>query len=296
MKKVYCALRGGFGNQLFQFVNALTLAEFYNAQLILDDGWFRGRRKSTETLRSFGLHWFDLPYRLPRQDERYVLALMDYLMKFQKRFRITLFPLHHDQIPLSTSKLDSSNCIFVHGSWQVYELMKPYRDRMRKWLDFPPAAFGPFHVDQLFSLRKQASSVAVHVRRGDYVDNPRASAAHGVCSLSYYSRALSLVVARVQEPHVYLFSDDIAWAARSLPLEGIRFSIVDTSSQYSPETAAFAEFDLMRHCRHAVIANSSFSWWAAFLLQTPQSLVIAPKQWYSWGSPSELYSPDWVLL
>jgi hypothetical protein len=296
MRKVYCTLRGGFGNQLFQVAHGLALARRYGAELVLDDGWFRGRRLSSEMPRAFALGWFDLPCRLPSRRERPLLAFMDGALKLQKRLKGSLLPLHFDQLPLSATRLQRERWVFVHGCWQVHALMSPFRSQLQQQLRFRAGTFSDAHQQQLTAIANDPESVAVHVRRGDYVSNPRTAAAHGVCGLPYYARALAEVRRHLRRPHIHLFSDDLPWALDHLPLQGLPVTALDSSRQESADRLDLAEFDRMRHCRHAVIANSSFSWWAAFLLQTSDSLVIAPKQWFAWGSPSELYAPDWLLL
>ena len=296
MKRLYCSLRGGFGNQLFQVGHSFGLAQSYGAELVVDDGWYRGRRLRSEMPRLFGLSWFELGYRLPYQRERPLLAFMDAGLKLQKRLTFRLLPLHFDGLPLSASRLRRESSIFMHGSWQVHRLVSPLKAQLQQLLCFRAGTFGAQHVRCVAAITNDANSVAVHVRRGDYVADRCAAATHGVCSLAYYAEALKVVRQRLIDPHIHLFSDDLDWTQRHLPLQDFRVTVHDASQQEGPELAALAEFDRMRHCRHAVIANSSFSWWAAFLLQTSESLVIAPRQWFSWGSPKELYAPDWLLL
>ena len=296
MKILYCGLRGGFGNQLFQAAQALALSHRYGAEFVVDDGWYLGRRQSFEMPREFGLDSLMLSYRLPNRYERSMLYFIDAGLKIQKRARLRLLPIHFDELPLSDSRLRRANRVFMHGSWQVFGAIVSLKSQLDGVFRFRRGTFGPAHSRCIAEISADSASVAVHVRRGDYVRNPRTAALHTACSLEYYFQALSLVRHRLHNPSIYLFSDDLEWARQNLPLTGMRVTVVDASKHESPERVHLAEFDLMRRCRHAVIANSSFSWWVAFLLQTPQSLIIAPKQWYAWGSPSELYSPDWVLL
>ncbi|MEB3234632.1 MAG: alpha-1,2-fucosyltransferase [Cyanobacteriota bacterium] len=296
MKRLYCSLRGGFGNQLFQWAHAFSLAQRYCAELVLDDGWYRGRRLRSETARAFGLGCFDLPYRLPRRRERPRLALMDAALKLQKRLNHALLPIHFEALPLTPQRLAREPQVVMQGCWQQHRLVVPLKSQLQQQLRFRPGSFSAAHARALAALAEEPASVAVHVRRGDYVADPRTAGAHGVCSLDYYAAALAVVRQRLSDPHLFLFSDDLAWAQQQLPLQGFRVTVVDAAGQEGPALAALAEFDRMRHCRHAVIANSSFSWWAAFLLQTPESVVIAPRHWFSWGTPKDLYAPDWLLL
>lgn len=296
MRRLYCSLRGGLGNQLFQVAYALALAERYNAEMLIDDGWYQGRRRYAETPRACCLPAFQLPFRLASARERRVLAWMDTALTLQKRLKWRLLPIHFEGLPLSPRRLSRAAAVVVHGNWQQHALIAPLRPRLQEQLRLREGLLSPGHRERAASIAQYAESVFVHVRRGDYVADARTAVAHGVCSLDYYAQALGLLRQRLSQPRLYLFSDDLPWAQRHLPLEGWRVSAVDSRRHEKLALADVADFDLMRHCRHAVIANSSFSWWAAFLLQQPDSVVIAPRQWFSWGSPPELYGPDWLVL
>jgi len=296
MKRLYCSLRGGLGNQLFQVAHALLLAERYSAELLIDDGWYRGRRRAVETPRACCLRAFQLPYRLASARERGVLAWVDAALTLQKRLKWRLLPIHFEGLPLSPRRLSRAAVVVVQGNWQQHALMAPLRPRLQQQLRLREGLLTPGHRERASAIAQDPESVFVHVRRGDYVADGRTAAVHGVLSLDYYAQALAQLRQRLRKPHLHLFSDDLNWAQRHLPLEGWRVSAVDSRWHETAALADVADFDLMRCCRHAVIANSSFSWWAAFLLQQPDSLVIAPRQWFSWGSPPELYGPDWLVL
>ena len=296
MKTAYCSLRGGLGNQMFQVAMCLGLAQHHNARLVLDDGWFRGRRYKSETVRQFCLPYFKHHYRLPGRRERLLLALMDFGLKLQKRIRLRLLPIHFDRLPLSEWRLSREPWVVVQGDWQDFALVAPWRIQLQQLFRFRDGLFSDEHQHRVAAIVTEPASVAVHVRRGDYVLNSNAAAVHGVCPLDYYEKALAAVRQKLGLPHVFLFSDDLDWALRELPLQGIQVTAVDSSQAEIPSLADLADFDLMRHCKHAVIANSSFSWWAAFLLQTPESLVIAPKQWFVKGSSTQIYDPEWLLI
>lgn len=296
MIRLYCTLKGGLGNQLFQAVHALALAEHYNAELLIDDGWYRGRRRAAETPRACFLPAFQLPYRLANPRERRVLAWMDAALTLQKRLRLRLLPIHFEGLPLSPRRLSSSTAVVVHGNWQQHALVAPLRPRLQQQLRVREGLLSPDHRKRAASIAKNPESVFVHVRRGDYVADARTAAAHGVCSIDYYAKAFALLQQRLHQPHLHLFSDDLAWAQRHLPLEGWRVTAVESRRHEPAALADVADFDLMRHCNHGVMANSSFSWWAAFLMQTRTSLVIAPRQWFKKGTSTRLYGPDWLIL
>jgi hypothetical protein len=137
------------------------------------------------------------------------------------------------------------------------------------------------------------NSVSLHIRRGDYVSNPVTSAFHGICSMSYYKRAVTYLIEHWTDLHVYVFSDDIKWAKNHLvlnhPCEFVsgRFFIPD-----------YVEMELMRHCKHHIIANSTFSWWAAWLSENRFKTVIAPENWVikKEFDFSSIYLNNWIKI
>jgi hypothetical protein len=114
-------------------------------------------------------------------------------------------------------------------------------------------------------------SVCVHVRRGDYARNPQALAVHGLCPPEYYAAGIALVAARVSQPVYYVFSDEPDWV-RAEFAPGVPFTCIDSNAD-----RPHVELHLMSSCRHFVIANSSFSWWGAWL--SGGGTVVAPRQW-----------------
>ena len=122
------------------------------------------------------------------------------------------------------------------------------------------------------------NSVCVHFRRGNYVHNQEVSKVHGCCSHKYYQRAIELIQRKVESPELYVFSDDIPWVKEHFQA-GLPVHYVDHNST----TDEHIDLWLMNHCKHHIIANSSFSWWGAWLAQNPEKVVIAPKIWYASG-------------
>ncbi len=140
-------------------------------------------------------------------------------------------------------------------------------------------------------LRKQ-ESVALHVRRGDYVTNPRTLAVHGVCGVDYYRRAIQMIRERVASPRFHLFSNDMLWARANLGLPDDTVC-VDWNAD-APEW----DLHLMSRCRHHVIANSSFSWWGAWLANHENQVVICPDPWFNDPnlSADDLICAHWTRL
>lgn len=138
----------------------------------------------------------------------------------------------------------------------------------------------------------QTTAVSLHVRRGDYVSNAKANAAHGLCSLDYYRAAILYMAAHVERPEFFVFSDDIAWARSNLMID-FPCCYVD----HNQGAESYNDMRLMSLCRHHIIANSSFSWWGAWLKPHPDKSVVAPKKWFANGNNvKDLFPSGWVSL
>ncbi|MGE8106566.1 alpha-1,2-fucosyltransferase [Allorhizobium sp. NPDC080224] len=138
-----------------------------------------------------------------------------------------------------------------------------------------------------------ASAVSLHIRRGDYVTNAHTAQYHGVCSLDYYRRAVTHIAERCPAPRFFVFSDDLDWVRDNLHIDQ-EMVLVDANG---PDSGAW-DMALMMACRHHIIANSSFSWWGAWLNPHSDKIIVAPQQWFSAATHDtrDLVPGDWVRL
>jgi hypothetical protein len=145
---------------------------------------------------------------------------------------------------------------------------------------------------QLTERIQASNSVSLHVRRGDYVSDPRTSQVNGACSMDYYEAAVGYVAQRVPEPHFFIFSDDIAWVR-----ENLRVGHLCTYVDNNKGSDSYNDMRLMSFCRHNIVANSSFSWWGAWLNRSGDKIVIAPQRWFAnGGNIKDLIPQSWVRL
>jgi hypothetical protein len=136
------------------------------------------------------------------------------------------------------------------------------------------------------------NAVSLHVRRGDYVTNPQTTATHGLCTLDYYRQSIQYVAERVQQPNFFIFSDDIAWARDNLNIPH-QCQYVD----FNKGEESYNDMRLMSMCNHHIIANSSFSWWGAWLNPRSDKVVIAPRKWFAnQTDASDLLPQRWIKL
>ncbi|MBS1565210.1 MAG: alpha-1,2-fucosyltransferase, partial [Bacteroidetes bacterium] len=140
---------------------------------------------------------------------------------------------------------------------------------------------------------EKTNAVSLHIRRGDYVTVAHTNQLHGTCSIDYYQRAAELIADVSPDPVFYIFSDDIAWVRENLQLP---FPIVFVEG--NDEAHAYEDMRLMSRCRHHILANSSFSWWGAWLNGRPDKIVVAPQKWMNNDSivPKDLIPVSWKRL
>jgi hypothetical protein len=260
---------GGLGNQLFQFAAARAVAERLGLPLAFDLSEFE-----RDKLRRFELEHFQIAVRpatewelLPLRAQRTVFRpLIPSRLRFCE-VRETVHSYREIQIPAGVSRL------YLSGYWQSERYFLPIADLIRAQVRMRGIAKGP-NADLLRSIRS-TEAVCLHVRRGDYITNPVAAAWLGACGLDYYDCAVAYIEAKIQRPHFFVFSDDIPWARESL-----RISHPVTYVDHNLD-APVEDLRLMSSCKHFIIANSSFSWWGAWLSENPNKLVVAPKKWFS---------------
>jgi len=123
---------------------------------------------------------------------------------------------------------------------------------------------------RLLESMKNRNTVSIHVRRGDYIEHPTLG---GVCNLKYYLNSIKYIKANVQDPFFIIFSNDIAWCKDSLDLDNSVY--VD----WNTGTSSFKDMQLMSLCKNNIIANSSFSWWGAWLNDNNNKIIVCPNKW-----------------
>lgn len=269
---------GGLGNQMFQYAvgRALSLAHGESLRLDVSGFYSFAHHQGFELLRLF-----DLPAEVAslgdvqgqlgwqsREGVRRILGQPRMAMLRSSRFVVE----PHFQYWPGINQIPR-NC-YLSGYWQSEKYFKMYVDVIRSDFKFKE----PLSTSNLVLVEEIAQTVAVslHVRRGDYANNPKTNSAHGLCSLDYYREAIKHVMLRVNRPHFFIFSDDIAWAKKNLKIEFPHQYIAHNQGAES-----YNDMRLMSICDHHIIANSSFSWWGAWLNPNLEKIVIAPKRWFA---------------
>ncbi|MEP4979593.1 alpha-1,2-fucosyltransferase [Ascidiaceihabitans sp.] len=268
---IYARLHGRLGNQMFQYAAARALAARLDVPFSIDTR--RAEHKGEGVLtRVFDVDW-STPQHLPPAQHVRPLAYFAWRAFGQNpkiyREQGLGYNAAFETLPDNT---------YLHGYWQAEQYFAPIANDIRAAF-VPRHAMSPQNADMAARIAS-GPSVSLHVRRGDYLT----VGAHGLCDQAYYEAALAKVAKGIDAPTVYVFSDDPDWAKDNLPLPFEKV-VVDFNG---PDTD-YEDLRLMSLCQHNVLANSSFSWWGAWLNRNPDKRVAGPKDWFS---DPKLNNPD----
>ncbi len=289
-------VKGGLGNQMFQYAAGLRLAHVRQVELKLDLSYYK-RPPEGSTPRKFELDRLNIsaPVAIPeeigcftrdpaggRRWRRLVLRLLGASGR----------PWIREDTPRFDPRvLRAPRDAYLDGYWQSERYFGDVVDRVRSEFTFRDPLEGKSReiADRIGSCE----SVSLHVRRADYISHSRAAARHGTCPLEYYRRAVAEINRRVGHPEFYVFSDDAKWAR-----EYIQTEFPSTFVDHNDPEYGFDDMHLMSLCRHHVIANSSFSWWGAWLSRPLNRIVIGPRRWFadSESASADLLPTDWLRL
>jgi hypothetical protein len=291
---VIVCLKGGLGNQMFQYATGRRIALKNSARLKLDISWFGNTGRDihrTYELKNFNiLEEFASAYEVAR------LKPGNGFGSLVSRLKQKLAP-HHNPYKLEKSLyfdpeiLSVTGDVYLEGNWGSEKYFLDIEDILRKEFTLRQA------LDQtnenLAEQIRTVTSLSIHVRRGDFVTNPLTNQFHGVCSLDYYRSAVEEIVRYVKNPHLFVFSDDHQWVK-----ENLKFEFPATVVCYNDSSKGHVDMKLMSLCKHNIIANSTFSWWAAWLNDNPDKKVIAPLRWLNKKDfdARDLFPESWIRL
>lgn len=180
--------------------------------------------------------------------------------------------------------------VFLSGYWQSEKYFLEIEAQIRSDFSFK-LPFSDRNSETAREISK-SNSVSLHVRRNDFAKNSKINAIHGLCTLAYYSAAIQFIEEKIASPNFFVFSDDPAWVKSNLKINHPCVYV-----EHNQGLESYNDMRLMSLCRHNIIANSSFSWWGAWLNSNAEKIVVAPQRWFVNGNNTEDLIPHtWVRL
>lgn len=286
---IIAKLQGGLGNQMFQYAAGKALSVAKNQPLYLDISSFKALQEGI-TPRSFKLDYFNITADFA---DKQILSKFDEKPSLVNRGINKFIPYYkkknysHPGFQFDRNFFKTGNNVLLNGYWQSYL----YFEKINKIIinDF---GFKDRYKKEIISelkLINNFQSVSVHIRRSDYVTNKIAADVLGCLSSHYYEQAVQLISERIKEPYFFIFSDDPEWVKSNMHINNS--TIIETNNELH-------DLILMSTCKHNIIANSSFSWWAAWLNKNTGKTVVAPQKWFIDTSinTNDLIPNTWIRL
>lgn len=294
---IYVRLRDGMGNQMFTYAYARALQEKVpNEKILLDVGDFK------DGYRSYSLNHFVLNKKVKIAGKiRQIITKVFIKLKYGN---YNLRPQNEEFSALAKKNLYCDFFSYAYHQPEIYKKgCKVVRGFFQSHKNFqkisniiveeftvktPPSPENEKMLEQI----SQSNAVCVHMRRGDYISDPQWKEELAICTEEYYKKAMDLVASKVENPIFYIFSNshnDIEWIKENYKFD-YNLKYVDLDN---PD---YEELRLMYSCKHFIISNSTFSWWAQYLSKNEDKIVVAPSVWNRKIEASNIYMDGWEIV
>lgn len=285
-------IKGGLGNQMFQYAIGYLLSIRYNQPLILKDKIFEDKLEHTI------INYFPrAKYQLASQKQ----IDLFYKFTFKKKVkRILGMPFHkvytEESLNYDPKVFQIASPLMIKGFWQSQKYYFNFEHCIRDVFQFN-SQIDDISNNYLKKILAKNNSVAIHVRRGDYISNQNNYLRHGVCSIDYYISAINHMKKLLKNPYFFVFTDDKIWAYENIFKINTEIEVVETINLGN---SSWKDIYLMSLCQNQIIANSTFSWWAAWLNDYKNKNVIAPQKWFALeylnDMSGDIVPENWIKL
>jgi Glycosyl transferase family 11 len=285
-------IHGGLGNQMFQYALGRHLALRLKTVLKLDVSFYQKESKR-HTTRNFQLDVFKTDVTFATEKDLKQILGMSFLRepnRLLNRFGINILSHYYSEKThnFNSEVLNLKDNAYLEGYWQTPQYFDEIEDIIRT--DFVFKETVNASNASLAHQIEPTESVAIHIRRGDYLNNPR----HNVFDISYIEKGIAFMQDSLGDKiRLFIFSDDLPWCR-----ENLNMLYPNIPRSYCDGGNGKEDFQLMSMCKHFIIANSSFSWWAAYLSTNSDKIVIAPKKWFNDEriNSSDLIPQNWIQI
>ncbi|MBK8988619.1 MAG: alpha-1,2-fucosyltransferase [Chloroflexi bacterium] len=271
-------LAGGLGNQMFQYAAARQMAHRLQTTLKLDISYYDSQQLRSYSLSPFAIQETfaaaaELTQIRGKSKNKLVKLFFRVRQNFKLFYRWTI--LHESHVmPVNRRLWTETGDTYLDGYWQSEQYFQNIEPLIRR--EFTLKSTPDPYSQEIAAYIADTQAVSIHIRRGDYVSDAHTNRQHGTCGLEYYHACVAHISQKVERPSFFIFSDDPVWAKENLRLPHPVIVVSREDGRLQDAT----ELWLMSLCQHHIIANSSFSWWGAWLNPDPQKQVYAPQKWY----------------
>lgn len=311
-------LKGGLGNQMFQYAVGRSLALAKDVDLALETSHFGIEKIRSYKLNCFAINISLVSVSLPQRSNYQLSLSNDTLDRISKPHSKTILsikynfineilphrlinhflPLHkkyyylEKQYNFDELLFSLGDEVVLDGYWQSEKYFKNIEHIIRQ--DFCFCSIPSKRNQSIIDRMLLCNAISLHVRRGDYISNAEVNTVHGVCNTDYYQAAIKFIKGLVQTPHFFVFSDDISWCQENLTFSETLVTFIE----HNQGEKSHEDMRLMSYCKHHIIANSSFSWWGAWLNPSLDKIVIAPKRWFAKSTINmqDVVPDEWIRL
>ena len=293
-------IMGGLGNQMFEYAFALSLKEKFPEEEVLIDTSHYGRiffkkYKGANLHNGFEINRVFPNAKLKIAKPLQLMKLTWYMPNYVlSRLVRRMFPVRKTEIVQKESEYFAYNedyykegDYYYEGIWESVHNYIPIRDIIQHTYAHPePNSVNKAHIEQM----GEENSVGIHIRRGDYLTVPEFM---GIADLDYYQRAIAEILKDGKAHTFYIFSNDMKWCEENIVPLVADHEIVFVKGNTGKDSCW--DMFLMTHCKELIIANSSFSWWGAFL-NNQGGRIVSPKKWFNRDVPFDIWLDDWIRL
>lgn len=290
------SIYGGLGNQMFQYTLYLFLK--YNgikSKVCFSNFFIQNHHNGFDLARAFKIQlsiknriiFYLLEHINPLIKNKYVSFFLGKTVPKIQRYKLSIY--HEKEEFVMDKNILNIKSSFIIGTWQSYLYVNSIRDIVLKEFTFIQP--NDKNNRAIINLIKNTNSVSIHIRRGDYLNNRWSSTHHVIKKTDYYFTAIQYITSHIDTPSFFIFSDDIPWTKEAL--NGLPNA---TYISHNTKKNNYIDMYLMSICKHNIIANSTFSWWGAWLNRNSDKIVISPNIWIKGVECSELIPKDWKLI
>ena len=282
---------GGLGNQMFQFAACASLAKKLNTDFSFDMSFFK-----KSYARPYEMNIFNINVTESRDFRTKLFWALRRYLKTNKFLGLNIYRESSFNWEEKFEQIEDNT--FIEGFFQSYKYIDD--EIVEKYLRFKDEP-DVVNANIIGNMSKE-NSVSLHIRRGDYVNKKRYQNVYNHLDVKHYQNAMELIARSEDSPVFYVFSDDIKWAKENLTFENCPICNQKSARlvfiSHNTGKKSYEDMRLMSNCKHNIIANSSFSWWGAYLNKNPKKIVIAPKKWFQDETKTtcDIYPSRWITL